>query len=486
VLALTVIGLTSLGAGCPERSDAPLGRRANAAPPPADTRVYELSAGESEVVDVVSFTGSSLVFVASPGAACGGSGDPSHVTALRFAAGAGAWLEEAFVVELGRGEATSVAGHPGGFALVAVKDGEKPGVRPGALLVVEETGIALRVPIGPGPDSVAVSPDGRFAVVACEAEEPDGEDCPAEHPGEDSEGSIHVVDLLEAPRAARTVAIIGGERLHAMLGSGARARADSPRAVEPEFVSISPDSSLALVTLQEQSAVAVLDLATLRNNLEAGGRNSPEDAGAECLADVILLPHDHIDPSGAARGVHPDGIAISPAGTYAITANEAHAKGRHLQGISILDLRRGARGIRLVATHDLFELDSTLQASTKKKIATSRNRRKPEKASKLPRLDPEGVALARVEGVEIAAIAIERRARREEAGSVLLLDVSGALEGRLPRKLARVVAGATSDARPETLDFTGDGRFLLVASERDGGTLTLIDVAGQLRGEEAK
>jgi DNA-binding beta-propeller fold protein YncE len=482
--ALAVIGATSLGAGCPERSGAPPAPRPGAAPTAADPRVYALATEESEVVDVISVGGSNLVFVASPGAACGGRGEPSLVTALRFAGGPDGSLDEVFVVDLGPGEATSVAGHPSGkFAIVAVKDAGQPNVRPGGLLFIKDGAIAHRLAVGPGPDSVAVSPDGRFAIVACEAEEPDSEDCPAEQPGEDAGGSIHVVDLKDDPRAARTVAIITGERLHARLGHNARDRAASPCAVEPEFVAVSPDSNLALVTLQEQSAVAAVDIARLRELVEAGGGLSPEAAGAECLADVVLLPHDHVDPSGAVRGVHPDGIAIGPDGSYAVTANEAHPKGRHLQGISVLDLRGGARGIRLLATHAVFELDPSLRTSAKKEVvATSRRRRKPEKTSKLPRLDPEGVAVARAGGIDLAAIAIERRTRHEEAGSVLLLDMSRIVEGQAPRKIARLIAGATSDARPETLDFTGDGRFLFVASENDGGTLTLVDVAGQLRG----
>jgi DNA-binding beta-propeller fold protein YncE len=484
-IALAVLGVTALGAGCPERSDAPRGRRVEETAAAQEPRVYELSTEESEVVDVVAGAGSSLVLVASPGAACGGSGAPSHVSALRFAGGAEGSLDEAFVVDLGLGEATSVAGHPGGsFALVTVKDARKPNVLPGSLLAIEERGIALRVAVGPGPDSVAISPNGRFAVVACEAEEPDAEDCAAESATEDTAGSIHIVDLAHAPGRARVVAVITGEQLHARLGPDAGRRAPSPRAVEPEFVAISPDSSLALVTLQEQSAVAAVDLARLSAILAAGAGPSPEDTGTECLAGVTLLPHDHVDPAGSTWGVHPDGIAISPDGVYAVTANEAHPKGRHLQGISILDLRGGSREIRLLATRDIFELDPTLRASSKKTIAPSSRKARKVQApkGKLPRLDPEGVALARVSGVPVAAIAIERRARQEDAGSVLLLDMSGVLEGEAPQRIARVVVGATSDARPETLDFSGDGRFLFVASERDGGTLTLIDVAGQLQG----
>lgn len=95
---------------------------------------------------------------------------------------------------------------------------------------------------------------------------------------------------------------------------------------------------------------------------------------------------------------------------------------------------------------------------------------------KLPRLDPEGVAITARGPRHVAALAIERRGPRDDAGSVLLLDLTGVREGAQPRRIDRHIVGATSDARPETLDFTADGRWLVVAAEKDGGTLTLLDL----------
>jgi hypothetical protein len=130
----------------------------------------------------------------------------------------------------------------------------------------------------------------------------------------------------------------------------------------------------------------------------------------------------------------------------------------------------------------VFDLDPTLREEKERPVKELKrkggkaDRPAVRRSKKLPRLDPEGIAITVRGSRNVAALAIERRAPAEAAGSVLLLELDGALEGRAPRKLARAIVGATSEARPETLDFTSDGRWLVVAAERDGGTLTVLDM----------
>ena len=86
------------------------------------------------------------------------------------------------------------------------------------------------------------------------------------------------------------------------------------------------------------------------------------------------------------------------------------------------------------------------------------------------------VAVAGKGRLSVVALAIERQGPRDEAGSVLFLDPTGALDGFRPIRIDRKVVGANPGARPETLRFSRDGSFLYVASERDGGTLSVIGV----------
>jgi DNA-binding beta-propeller fold protein YncE len=326
-----------------------------------------------------------------------------------------------------------------------------------------------------------VSSDGAFAVVACEAEAPEADECDAEASTLDAPGSIFIVELLAGPERARVAAVVTGTALYEMGLQHEPARAGSDREIEPEFVAIAPRGKFALVTLQEQSAVAVVDLRPLRSAAPEEKRSGVEAAGARCLAGVVLLTQSGRDEKGHVRGACPDGIAISPDASLAVTADEAGPKAREMQGLTFLDLRDGSANVRVASRHSLFDLDPALEPVP----ARTRNRLRPPKKvvkagarKRLPRLDPEGVAFARHGDRLILAVAIERSAPGEEAGSVLFLDATGVLDGEPPRRIDRKLVGLTLGARPETLEFTPDGAMVFVACERDGGTITSIGIDG--------
>jgi DNA-binding beta-propeller fold protein YncE len=445
-----------------------------------ETIVYELSAGESEVVDVASSGDGSRIYVVAPASAKEGIAR-SSIVELVHAAGDEEGPREVAAVDLGPGEATSVAAHPSGlFAVAVLKDARRPDLGAGSLAIVEGGKIAASLPIGPGPDSVAISPDGKLAVAACEAQPPDDDDeaGTGERPEDDLPGTIHIVDLSGGPRAARVAAVVTGEAMYERIRREPD-RAASAREIEPEFVAIAPDSSYALVTLQEQSAVAVVDLAGIRKVRAERPETAAAEIGRRALLDVVLLPHGFTDTKGVVRGTHPDGIAISPDGTFAVTANEAHPKARHLQGISFLDLRKGPGRVRVAGEHSVFDLDPSLKSEAKapeRKVVKKKGKAASKKPVRLPRLDPEGVAIGRRGDAIVVALAIERQGPAEDAGSVLFLDPAGALDGGRPARIARRLVGANEGARPETLRFSREGGFLYVASERDGGTLSVIEV----------
>jgi len=151
-----------------------------------------------------------------------------------------------------QGSPTSVTVTPdGAWALVATDTSVNFANPTGSLLVVDLTTrtVERTIPLGGQPDSIAVSPDGRFAAIAIENQRNEGLNGGAlpQLPA----GNLTIVDLLGAPSewTTRVVALTG------------LASAFEPTDPEPEFVDINA-ANIAAVTLQENNAVALVDLTT--------------------------------------------------------------------------------------------------------------------------------------------------------------------------------------------------------------------------------
>jgi hypothetical protein len=118
------------------------------------------------------------------------------------------------------------------------------------------------VQVGSLPDAVTFSPDGRYLLVANEGE-------PSDDYGIDPEGSVSIIDLsggLEALNQAnvRTADFRAFNSQKAQLrdqgvrifGPGASVAQD----LEPEWIEVSSDSQTAYVCLQDNNAIAILDI----------------------------------------------------------------------------------------------------------------------------------------------------------------------------------------------------------------------------------
>ncbi|WP_309133724.1 choice-of-anchor I family protein [Cellulomonas sp.] len=225
----------------------------------------------------------------------------------------------------------SVAVRADGLVVVAVEHATK--TERGWLLFLDaDTLRALgAVRVGAQPDSVAVSPDGAWAVTADEGE-------PDDAYAVDPPGSVSVVALpsdVAAPsqEAVRTVgfedfdapgALPDGVRVFGPTDPGAPPLVPSLN-LEPEYVTVA--GSTAYVTLQEANAIATVDLDDARvTGIHALGS---QDHGT--------VPLDPSDRDGGfrlrtyegLRGLHqPDAIASYQAGgvTYLVTANEGDAR----------------------------------------------------------------------------------------------------------------------------------------------------------------
>jgi DNA-binding beta-propeller fold protein YncE len=442
----------------------------------SDAYNFALSVSGSEIVDLT--RGDRLLYVSKPGVHCAGEGEPSALVGLLHAPGSANELQEFVSLDIGLGEVTSVSAHPlAAFSLLTVKDPDKPDVLPGRIIAVAGNSIIREVATGAGPDSVAISPDGLFAVVACEAQTPVPADCANQAVEEDVAGGIDVLDLRPGRRFLSLLARITADELHSRFFAAHPSRAAYARAIEPEFAFVGPGSEYALVSLQEQSAVAVIDLKTVIE-LRLAGLRDVEALGAAALRDVVFLPHGFLDAAGRVRGTHPDGLAIDQKGQFAITANETNSNVRHLASISILDLRGGLDAIAVVATHCVFDLDPTLLGGTGLTTCprVAPGDPFPPEAADLPRLDPEDTTILRRNRRIIVAVALERPAKDQDRGSVLFLDATGAVDGVTPVKIDRKLAGINPGARPESVDGTHDGRHVFAALENDGGTLARFEI----------
>ncbi len=200
--------------------------------------------------------------------------------------------------------------------------------------------------VGALPDMLTFTPDGSHLLVANEGE-------PNSYGLVDSvdpEGSVSVIALAGVTPTAtsltltRTVSSAGFAGFNAQLASlrSAGVRIYGPGAnvaqdLEPEYITISADSKTAWVTLQENNAIATVDIASktvtsikplgFKDHSVAGmGMDvSDEDAGTNTNSGTPLIK---IGPVPVKGMYLPDAIASYSAGgqTWLITANEGDAR----------------------------------------------------------------------------------------------------------------------------------------------------------------
>jgi DNA-binding beta-propeller fold protein YncE len=182
-------------------------------------------------------------------------------------------------------------------------------------------------PVGPLPDKVTFTPDGTRVLVANEGE-------PTSNYAYDPRGSVSIVDV-SGGAADPTVSTAGFTAFDGMeeelrsrgiriFGPGASASQD----FEPEYVTISDDSTTAYVSLQENNALAVIDVesAEVTDLLPLGFKDHRMDG-------------NELDASNEDGGVNvrnwpiygilqPDAIGTySPDGEqYIVTANEGDSR----------------------------------------------------------------------------------------------------------------------------------------------------------------
>ena len=233
-----------------------------------------------------------------------------------------ATLTEAGSLNLADTEApTSVTVHDGLIAAAVHNDDEEGD--PSQVIFFDSDGNRLNaVATGSLTDMVTFTPDGRFVLAANEGEPDDNID---------PEGSVSIIDV-SGGAANATVKTVTFQGLSAddMRAKGVRVFPGKTPAedFEPEYVAVSADSKTAFVSLQENNALAKIDIgnATLIDVFGLGTKDHSIEGNG-------LDPHDKDDAINIGpvpvRGMYmPDAIATFDAGgqTYVITANEGDAR----------------------------------------------------------------------------------------------------------------------------------------------------------------
>ncbi len=157
------------------------------------------------------------------------------------------------------GNANSVAAKNGLLAVAVEAD---PAQAPGIVAFYDTRSLRLlrTLSVGALPDMVTFTPDGRYVLTANEGEPNDAYTL-------DPEGSISIIDLQGGVSRAtvRTATFTAfNNQKAALIRQGVRLfgpNATVAQDVEPEYIAVSADSRTAYVTLQENNAVAVVDIA---------------------------------------------------------------------------------------------------------------------------------------------------------------------------------------------------------------------------------
>ncbi|MBT9394641.1 choice-of-anchor I family protein [Hymenobacter sp. NST-14] len=226
----------------------------------------------------------------------------------------------------------------------------------GFVVLFDQDGKFLRqVTVGALPDMVTFSPDGQLILTANEGE-------PNAAYTQDPEGSVSVIDfsggvagLTQA--SVTTVGFTGYNGQAAQLrqqgirifGGPAGTPSSVAQDLEPEYVAVSADSRTAYITLQENNALATLDLTTRQfTALRSLGYQDHRQPGfaldASDQTPNVLLANWPI------KGMRqPDALAVFEVGgqRYLMTANEGDA--REYDGFSEVG-RLGASSYKLDET----------------------------------------------------------------------------------------------------------------------------------------
>ncbi|MFT7184833.1 MAG: hypothetical protein ACI84K_000199 [Pseudohongiellaceae bacterium] len=318
------------------------------------------------------------------------------------------------------GEPTSVAVKDD-YALAAVNTSEDFINVSGELAVINiaNRSLARTIDLGGQPDSIAVSPDGNYAIVVLENERDEdlGDGTPPQLPA----GKLVVINLNGEPSdwSTRDVNLTDIATLYA---------ADP----EPEYVDINTDN-IAVVTLQENNHIVLVDLetATITANFSAGTVDLEQiDTDEEDAALITLTGSIDQIPR------EPDGVSWINT-QYFATADEG-------------DLDGGSRGFTIFNTQG----DVTYSSGNDLDHMAVRYGHYPDGRSGNKGNEPENVEVGTFNGIPHLFVNSER------ANLVFVYDITDPTKPVYKQTLPAGVGPEGGLAIPER-------NLLVVASEKD-------------------
>lgn len=402
-------------------------------------------------------------------------------------------------------ELTSVAFHPSLDLFAATVDA---GIKPGKLEIRSaSTGELIdRIHVGFGPDAVVFSEDGKLAMIANE-----GEDFLFEPSSEQfftPEGSISVVRFSKTghidshknlalanmtyhegfvvTRGGRFLeraidwngdgiiskkidfdgngviekkkVLLGRFEGHDVFGTETKGeqkilipiKSHSPALLEPEYIAITPDASKAYVTIQEDDAVAVVDLINEKiiSYYGLGATQHKTDARYDGWVKF----------DQSMTGLRePDGITTVANGRYFVTADEGDSDSDN----SVATKDQPVSGGRSVSVFDAAT--GTLLGDTGNQLdeVSFANHVYPEQRSSKKGSEPEMLVSFDLDGEPFVAVGMER------AGAVELISLADPFH---PKVVALGKIAGDEDKSPEGIaHFLLDGEhYLLTANEMSG------------------
>lgn len=385
-----------------------------------------------------------------------------------------------------------------------------------------EGNVLNQVTVGALPDMVTFTPDGTKVLVANEGE-PD-EDDPTINP----EGSVSIIDISEGiENATVTTADFTAYngREEELRGQGVRIFPDVDFAndAEPEYITVSPDGTQAFVALQENNAIAVIDLETGEvSDIQGLGLKdySLEGNGLDANDEDKTINIQNEPVFGLYQ---PDAIAAYEVDgeTYYVTANEGDARdederiedleldsdafpnAEELQSeenlgrleVSTIDgdtdgdgdfdqlVSYGGRSFSIRDAHGnlVFDSGDDFAQITAEQVPELFNSNGTvdsfDSRSDAKGAEPEGVVVGEVGGTPYAFVGLER------TGGIMVYDISDPANSEFVQYINPIdeETGDALDLAPEGLQFISaedspNGEPLLTVSNEVSGTVSVYQI----------
>lgn len=434
----------------------------------------------------------------------------------------------------------------GGITSVSVKNGLIAVASPnaneqlnGSVVFFTINGDSLkRVTVGALPDMITFTPDGKKVLTANEGQ-------PSIDYTVDPEGSISVIDLTNG------IANLTQSDVNTLLFTSFNAQETALRAqgvrklklsstlsqdFEPEYVTISTDSKKAWATLQENNAVAEIDLETntitsvwplgmKTFNIAGNGFDASDNSGFVHLANYPVKSY-----------FIPDAIASYQVSgtTYLVTANEGdekeytglnerttigaastlldsamfpnaavlkenHHLGRlritnlsgdtdgdgdydelHMVGSRSFSIWNAASKTQVYDSGDDFERITSSDPSIAAQFNADNEGNGIKSRSRAKGPEPEGLTVANIDGKSFAFVALER------VGGVMVYDISNPVSPVFQDyKNSRSLTSYTGDHGPEGITYISpaqspDGKAYITVANEISGTISVYEVRNNM------